>query len=116
MHRSFGRLHRVKLVVDRRRWAGQVVDLVDLDIKRERYIVPKDFETRMADQMGDVVLGAAFIGMRTGLPWHRQDQLSGPRSYLHTVISAILPEMFGVDDRINSSCLPPALFIADGVE
>ncbi len=53
-------MHRIELVVDRRRWAGQVVDLVDLDIKRERYIVPKDFEMRMADQMSDVVLCAGI--------------------------------------------------------
>ena len=49
VHRDLGRLHWIELVVDRRRWAGQIVDLVDLDIKREGDVVPKDFEMPMAD-------------------------------------------------------------------
>ncbi len=60
MHRGLDGLDGVELIVNGRRRAGEVVDLVDLDIKRERYIVPKDFETRMADQMGDVVFGAGI--------------------------------------------------------
>ena len=39
MHARFGRLHRVTLVMDRRGWTGQIVDLVDLEIEREGHVV-----------------------------------------------------------------------------
>jgi hypothetical protein len=35
VHAGLGRLHRVVLVVDRRGRAGEVVDLVDLDVERK---------------------------------------------------------------------------------
>ena len=49
VHAGLGRLHRIVLVVDRRGRAGQVVDLVDLDIEREGHVVAHQLEARIAD-------------------------------------------------------------------
>ena len=54
MHAGLGRLHRVVLVVHRRGRAGEVVDLVDLDIEREGYVVAHQLEARLAHQVRDV--------------------------------------------------------------
>ena len=43
--------------MDRRRWAGQIVDLVHLDIEWERYVVAHQLKPRIADQMEDIVFG-----------------------------------------------------------
>src|SRR3989344_4230558 len=58
VHAGLGRLHRIELVVDRRSRAGQVVDLVHLDVERERHVVAQQLKMRITDEMGDVVLGA----------------------------------------------------------
>jgi hypothetical protein len=58
VHARLRRLHRVVLVVDGRGRAGEVVDLVDLDIERERHVVTQELEVRLADEMGDVALPA----------------------------------------------------------
>jgi hypothetical protein len=58
MHRGFGRLHRVVLVVDRRSGTGEIVDLVDLDIERKRHIVAQEFEARIGVEMVDIALRA----------------------------------------------------------
>lgn len=58
VHAGLGGLHRIKLVVNRRRWTGQVVDLVHLNIERKGNIVAHELEVRVIEQMGDVVLGA----------------------------------------------------------
>jgi hypothetical protein len=58
VHAGLGGLHRVVLVVDRRSRAGEVVDFVDLDIERKRHIVAQQLETRVAEQMADVLLAA----------------------------------------------------------
>ena len=54
---GLGGLHRVELVVDRRGRAGEVVDLVDLDVEREGDVVAHQLEVRPVHQVGDV--GAA---------------------------------------------------------
>jgi hypothetical protein len=55
VHAGLGRLHRVELVVDRRGRAGEVVDLVDLDIEREVTSWRISSKCGIAEQMGDVV-------------------------------------------------------------
>ena len=45
----------------RRRRAGQIVDLVDLDIERHRDVVTHDFEARVAEQMFDVLPPAGVV-------------------------------------------------------
>jgi hypothetical protein len=40
--------------VDRRSRAGEVVDLVDLDVERERDVVAKELEIAMCEQRSDV--------------------------------------------------------------
>ena len=54
MDAGLGRLHRIELVMDRRSGARQIVDLIDLDIERERHIVAHHLESGIADQMRDV--------------------------------------------------------------
>jgi hypothetical protein len=34
-----------------RRWAGQVVDLIDLDVQRKCHVVPDQFESGMLEQV-----------------------------------------------------------------
>jgi hypothetical protein len=58
MDARLGGLHRIVLIVHRAGWTSEVVDLVDLDIERERHIVPHDLEARIADKMRDVVPAA----------------------------------------------------------
>ena len=54
MNRRLGRLNRVVLIVDRRSWTGQIVDLVDLELERVGHIVPHEFETGVSEQVLDV--------------------------------------------------------------
>ena len=55
VHARFRGLHGVKLIVDRRRRACEVVDLVDFDIDRESHVVANELEARVVEQMRDVV-------------------------------------------------------------
>jgi hypothetical protein len=50
-------LYGIVLVVNGRRRAGKVVDLVNLDIERERHIVPHEFKSMVIKQMIDIPLG-----------------------------------------------------------
>ena len=61
VHAGLGRLHRVVLVVDRAGRAGQVVDLVDLDVEREGHVVAHQLEHRVAQQVRDVALAAGEV-------------------------------------------------------
>ena len=53
-----GRLHRVVLVVDRRRGTGEVVDLVDFDMQRKRHVVADELEPRIGVQVVHVPFSA----------------------------------------------------------
>ena len=44
VHAGLGGLHRIALIVDRRGRAGQIVDLVDLDIERKGDVVAEQLE------------------------------------------------------------------------
>ena len=55
MHARLGGLHRIALVVDGRGRAGEVVDLVDLDIERKGDVVAHHLESGVAEQVLDVV-------------------------------------------------------------
>ena len=54
--RGLGRLDRVVLVVARRRGAGEVVDLIDLEHDRLGHVVADQLEVAPAEQVGDVRL------------------------------------------------------------
>jgi hypothetical protein len=71
---GLGRLHRIELVVDGRGRAGEVVDLVDLDKKRMRHIVPHRLEQRRRQQMRDVVLapGEVIVDAQDVVPLRQQ--------------------------------------------
>jgi hypothetical protein len=43
-------VHRIVLVMDRRRWAGQIVNLIDLDIERKGGVVADQFEMLMVER------------------------------------------------------------------
>jgi len=58
VHAGLRGLHRVALVEHRRGRAGQVVDLVDLDVQGERHVVAHQLESRLAEQVDDVVPAA----------------------------------------------------------
>ena len=58
VHTGLGGLNRVVLVVDGAGGAGQVVDLVDLHVKREGDVVAHELEAGVVEQVRDVVLGA----------------------------------------------------------
>ena len=53
-HAGLGRLHGVELVVDGRGGAGQVVDLVHLDVERKADVVAHQLEVRVVEQVRDV--------------------------------------------------------------
>src|SRR5690606_6949674 len=58
VHARLRRLHGIALVVHRRRRACEVVDLIDLDVDRKRYVVANELEARVIEQMRDVEAGA----------------------------------------------------------
>ena len=58
MHTGLGCLYWVKLVVNWGRRAGQVVDLIHLDIKRKGDIMANQFEIREIKKMGYVTFVA----------------------------------------------------------
>src|SRR5579862_2862669 len=60
-HAGLGRLDRIELVVHRRGRAGEVVDLVHLDIEREAHVVAQRLEIRIVEEGGDVVLAAGEV-------------------------------------------------------
>jgi hypothetical protein len=47
-------LHRIVLVVNGRGRAGEIVDLIDFDVERERYIVANQLKPMVIEQMIDV--------------------------------------------------------------
>jgi hypothetical protein len=58
MHASLRRLHRIVLVVNGRSRAGEIVDLVDLQIDRECHVVADKLEALVINQMLYVASGA----------------------------------------------------------
>jgi hypothetical protein len=58
MHRRFGGLDRIVLIMNRGCGTGEVVDFIDLDIQRKGHIVAHEFEARVCKKMLDVVLGS----------------------------------------------------------
>jgi len=59
MHACLGRLHGIVPIMDRRRWTGEIVDLVNLDIEWKRHIGAHKLEARVGSQMGNVRFAAA---------------------------------------------------------
>ncbi len=51
-------LHGIVLIVDRRRGASQIVNIVNFDIQRESNVMPDHFEILMIEQVFDVALYA----------------------------------------------------------
>ena len=41
---------------------GEVIDLIDLDVERERHVVPHQFEMLVVEKMLDVLPGAGVVG------------------------------------------------------
>ena len=51
VHAGLGRLHGIVLIVDRRRRAREIVDLVDLDVERKGDVVAHEFEIGVTEQV-----------------------------------------------------------------
>jgi hypothetical protein len=65
MHAGLSRLHRIMLIMDGRGGAGQVVNLVGLDIERKGDIVPDHFKTMVIEHVlnvttcsGEIIINA----------------------------------------------------------
>src|SRR5262245_55080536 len=58
MNAGLGRLHRIPLVMNRRCGTSEVVDFVDLDIKRECDIVAHQLEKLVIEKMFDIFASA----------------------------------------------------------
>jgi hypothetical protein len=58
------RLHRIVAVANGRCWTSKIIDLVDLDVEREGYVVPNDLEAMVIKQMIDIALRT---GVQTSL-------------------------------------------------
>ena len=54
MHAGLGGLHRIVLIVNRRSGTGEIEDLVDLDVERERHVVTHQLEPLVVEQREDV--------------------------------------------------------------
>ena len=57
--RGLGGFDRVVLVVWWRRWAGEVVDLIDFEFERVDHIVTNQFKVRICQQVTDITLKAS---------------------------------------------------------
>ena len=55
---GLGRLHRVELIMHGRRRAGEIVDLIDLDIQWKGDVVAHQLEVGMIEQRRDIGAGA----------------------------------------------------------
>ena len=58
VHQRLRRLHWIVLIVDRRGWASKIVDLVRLDVERERHVVADELKAGMSMKMLQIALGA----------------------------------------------------------
>lgn len=58
VNRRLGRLYGIKLVMDGRCRAGQIVNLVAFYIKRESHIVAQEFKMGVIQKMGDIVFAS----------------------------------------------------------
>lgn len=74
VHAGLGRGDGVVLVMDRRGRAGEVVDLVDLDIERKGHVMAHELEPGMVVQVLDVALGAGkeVVGADHLMPLFKQ--------------------------------------------
>jgi len=72
---------RVALVMDRRCWAGKIVDLVNLNVEWKRNVVPKELETLVAKQSGNIAFRAAekIIAQSTSFPSSRSEDIDASR-------------------------------------
>ena len=58
MHTGFGGLHWVVLIVHWRGWTGQVVDAINLNVKRECDVMSHQFKARMIQQVLHIALAS----------------------------------------------------------
>jgi len=58
VYAGLGGLYGVVLVVDGGGWAGEIVNLINLDIEREGHVMALHFEARIIHQMTDIFFAA----------------------------------------------------------
>ena len=54
VHAGLCRLHRIELIMNRRSWTGEIVDLVDFDIERVSYVMSQKLEVLVINEVGDI--------------------------------------------------------------
>src|SRR6476661_8526742 len=59
MNARFGRLHRIPLVMNWRRRAREIVDLIDLQIERKRHVVTLQLKALVMQQMLNISTATA---------------------------------------------------------
>ena len=64
VHAGLGRLHGIELVVDRRCRAGEVIDLIDLDVQRQGYVMAKKLEIRVREEVRDLPFSSRYRSCR----------------------------------------------------
>src|SRR5262249_61891505 len=57
VHADFRSLHRIKLVVNGRSWAGKIENFIDFDVEREANVMAHQLESRIRQQMMHVASG-----------------------------------------------------------
>jgi hypothetical protein len=55
MYTGFGCLDWVSLIENRRSRTREMIDLINLNIKRERNVMPHQLEVRLPEQVADVM-------------------------------------------------------------
>lgn len=65
VHADFGRLHQIKLVVNRTSWGGQVMNQIQFDVQQESCLVSNEVKTRVVAQMFNFALGTCEEVVRT---------------------------------------------------
>jgi hypothetical protein len=86
--------------VDRRGWAGKVVDFVNLHVKRERDIVAYQFKARIAQMMRNVVADTGIEIVKA------QDVVA----FAHEDVAQVRAKKAGPSGYQNSLAMPPLIF------
>jgi hypothetical protein len=60
MHIDLGGLHRIVLIMNRRGRAGEIVDFIDFQVKRESDVVSDQLKIRIVQKMNNIALGTGI--------------------------------------------------------
>ena len=109
VHGGLGRLHGVALVVHRRGRARQVVDLIHLDVERDRHVVPHQLEARIVEQVvrcclrdaGEEVVDQSTSRPRSSRRLHRWDPMKPDPPVTKVRLSPMTTESINIPSTGN---------------